>query len=116
MTVRIATGAVRHIGGSEILAADHVITSLETSAGASYHIMNLFSGRILGRCRVQPEPRGNSGLHATHHPAYTSCNKRRLRSQANGTRLSAGGSRRDRPAAAPTHPNDPGSYAVAITS
>ncbi|GBP40160.1 Zinc finger protein 22 [Eumeta japonica] len=50
-----------------LLAADHVITYLRTMACAflPYKAMNLFPGRVLGRCRVHPEPVARS---LTRHP------------------------------------------------
>ncbi|GBP34452.1 hypothetical protein EVAR_25055_1 [Eumeta japonica] len=60
MAVRIATGAVAHIGGSGGFAigcrSRHNFPRNIGRRFLPYKAMNLFPGRVLGRCRVQPEP------------------------------------------------------------
>ncbi|GBP46358.1 Putative uncharacterized protein FLJ37770 [Eumeta japonica] len=59
MAVRIATGAVAHIGGSEGFAI-----SCRSQPGRPM-LRGLFPHRVLGRCHVQPEPVARS---LTHRP------------------------------------------------
>ncbi|GBP51870.1 hypothetical protein EVAR_88575_1 [Eumeta japonica] len=60
MAVRIATGAVAHIGGSEGFATGcrsrRNFPRNISRPFLPYKAMNLFPGRVLGRCHVQPEP------------------------------------------------------------
>ncbi|GBP59667.1 hypothetical protein EVAR_39824_1 [Eumeta japonica] len=60
MAVRIATTAVAHVGGSEGFAigcrSRHNFPRSIGRRLLPYKAMNLFPGRVLGRCRVQPEP------------------------------------------------------------
>ncbi|GBP85256.1 hypothetical protein EVAR_92023_1 [Eumeta japonica] len=69
MAVRIATGAAAHIGGSEGFAiccrSRHNFPRNIGRRFLPYKAMNLFPGRVLGRCRVQPEPVARS---LTHRP------------------------------------------------
>ncbi|GBP42640.1 hypothetical protein EVAR_87191_1 [Eumeta japonica] len=67
MAVRIATGAVAHIGGGESFAigcrSRHNFPQNIGRRFLPYKAMNLFPGRDLGRCRVQPEPVARSLIH-----------------------------------------------------
>ncbi|GBP27561.1 hypothetical protein EVAR_18756_1 [Eumeta japonica] len=67
--VRIATGAVAHIGGSEGFAIGcRSRPNFPRNIGRRflpYKAMNLFPGRVPGKCRVQPEPVARS---LTHRP------------------------------------------------
>ncbi|GBP49335.1 hypothetical protein EVAR_27037_1 [Eumeta japonica] len=69
MAVRIAAGAVAHIGGSEGFAigcrSRHDFPQNIGRRFLPYTAMNLFPGHVLGRCRVQPEPVARS---LTHRP------------------------------------------------
>ncbi|GBP16644.1 hypothetical protein EVAR_19432_1 [Eumeta japonica] len=64
---RIATGAVSHIGGSEGFAigcrSRHNFLQNIGRRFLPYKVMNLFPGRVLGKCRVQPEPVARSLTH-----------------------------------------------------
>ncbi|GBP66489.1 Protein Red [Eumeta japonica] len=66
---RIATGAVVHIGGSKAFAigcrSRHNFPRNIGRRFLPHKAMNLFPGRVLGRCRVQPEPGARS---LTHRP------------------------------------------------
>ncbi|GBP30183.1 hypothetical protein EVAR_94491_1 [Eumeta japonica] len=69
MAIRIATGAVVHIGGSKGFAIScrsrHNFPRNIGRRFLPHKAMNLFPGRVLGRCRVQPEPVARS---LTHRP------------------------------------------------
>ncbi|GBP60903.1 hypothetical protein EVAR_48707_1 [Eumeta japonica] len=69
MAVRIATGAVAHIGGNEGFAIGcRLRHNFPRNIGRRflpYKAMYLFPGRVLGRCRVQPESVARS---LTHRP------------------------------------------------
>ncbi|GBP59714.1 hypothetical protein EVAR_48683_1 [Eumeta japonica] len=71
MAVRIAPGAVAHTGRSEGFAigcrSRHNFLRNIGRRFIPYKAMNLFPGRVLGRCRVQPEPVARS---LTHRPCY----------------------------------------------
>ncbi|GBP61122.1 hypothetical protein EVAR_46773_1 [Eumeta japonica] len=60
MAVRIATGAVAHTVGSEGFAigcrSRHNFPLNIGWRFLPYKAMNLFPGRVLGKCRVQPVP------------------------------------------------------------
>ncbi|GBP57146.1 hypothetical protein EVAR_33389_1 [Eumeta japonica] len=60
MAVRITTGAVAHIGGSEGFAigrrSRHNSPRNIGRRFLPYKVMILFPGFVLGRCRIQPEP------------------------------------------------------------
>ncbi|GBP88469.1 hypothetical protein EVAR_103743_1 [Eumeta japonica] len=62
-----ATGAVSHIGGSEGFAIGcrlrHNFLQNIGRRFLPYKAMNLFPGRVPGRCRVQPEPVARSLTH-----------------------------------------------------
>ncbi|GBP51341.1 hypothetical protein EVAR_34127_1 [Eumeta japonica] len=64
---RIATGAVSHIGGSEGFPigcrSRHNFLQNIGRCFLPYKVMNLFPGRVLGKCRVQPEPVARSLTH-----------------------------------------------------
>ncbi|GBP36799.1 hypothetical protein EVAR_28140_1 [Eumeta japonica] len=64
---RIATGAVSHIGGSEGFSigcrSRHNFLQNIGRCFLPYKVMNLFPGRVLGKCRVQPEPVARSLTH-----------------------------------------------------
>ncbi|GBP36853.1 hypothetical protein EVAR_96099_1 [Eumeta japonica] len=62
---QIATGAVSHIGGSEafLLRRSRHISFRTSAVFLPYKVMNLFPGRVLGKCRVQPEPVARSLTH-----------------------------------------------------
>ncbi|GBP72307.1 hypothetical protein EVAR_90403_1 [Eumeta japonica] len=69
MAVRIAPGAVARTGGSEGFAigyrSRHNFPRNIGRRFIPYKAMNLFPGRVLGMCRVQPEPVARS---LTHRP------------------------------------------------
>ncbi|GBP13800.1 hypothetical protein EVAR_8017_1 [Eumeta japonica] len=83
MAVRIATGTVAYIGGSEGFAigcrSRHNFPRNIGRRILPYKAMNLFPGRVLGRCRVQPEPVARS---LTHRP----CMRRKLLPQSQAAR------------------------------
>ncbi|GBP63633.1 hypothetical protein EVAR_54463_1 [Eumeta japonica] len=60
MAVAIATGAVARVGGSEGFAigrrSRHNFPRNVGRRFLPYKAMNLFPGRVLGKCRMQPEP------------------------------------------------------------
>ncbi|GBP69253.1 hypothetical protein EVAR_56797_1 [Eumeta japonica] len=59
MVIKIAPGAVAHKDGSEDFAIGRRSRhNFPRNIGRflPYKAMNLFPGRFLGRCRVQPEP------------------------------------------------------------
>ncbi|GBP41552.1 hypothetical protein EVAR_20359_1 [Eumeta japonica] len=64
---RIATGAVSHIGGSEGFSigcrSRHNFLQNIGRCFLPYKVMNLFPGRVLGKCRVQLEPVARSLTH-----------------------------------------------------
>ncbi|GBP77408.1 Protein crumbs [Eumeta japonica] len=64
---RIATGAVSHIGESEGFSigcrSRHNFLQNIGRRFLPYKVMNLFPGRVLGKCRVQPEPVARSLTH-----------------------------------------------------
>ncbi|GBP37616.1 hypothetical protein EVAR_34653_1 [Eumeta japonica] len=69
MAFRIATGTVAHTGGIEGFAIDcrsrHNIPRNISRRFLLYKAMNFFPGRVLRRCRMQPEPVARS---LTHRP------------------------------------------------
>ncbi|GBP48169.1 hypothetical protein EVAR_27555_1 [Eumeta japonica] len=77
MAVRIVTGAVAHIGGSEGFAIGcRLRHNFRRNIGRRflpYKAMNLFPGRVLGKCRVQPELIARSLTHrpCMRHNRYT---------------------------------------------
>ncbi|GBP54345.1 hypothetical protein EVAR_38580_1 [Eumeta japonica] len=78
MAVRIATGAVAHIGGSEGFAigcrSRHNFPRNIGRRFLPYKAINLFPGRVLGKCCVQPEPVVRSLTHCPcmRYNRYTS--------------------------------------------
>ncbi|GBP52045.1 hypothetical protein EVAR_97515_1 [Eumeta japonica] len=64
---RIATGAVSHIGGSEGFSigcrSRHNFLQNIGRRFLPYKVMDLFPGRVLGKCREQPEPVARSLTH-----------------------------------------------------